>query len=148
MAQDVSNLSKRFMILIGLGVVGAMAFGLAISFYRNLLFEDTLHSLSASNHNLRLAIDDGIELLEYYKSHQYRDKYAKENLARINPDEKVLIIVDDTRETYVETIDGPSRKQQQDAAYQEFLQTLPTIEHWRYYFSDPDALEEIKRSFR
>ena len=100
--QEISPFSKRITILIGLSVVSAMMFGLSISFYRNLLFEDTLRNLSTRNKDLRKQIDENLDELAYYRSYQYRDKYAKENLGRVQPGEKVLIFTDLPTETIME----------------------------------------------
>ena len=90
--QHLEPLSKQLTIVIGLSVVGFMAFGLALSFYRNLLFEQTLEGISEQNEILRDQIDQGYRDLEHFKSSQYKDKYAKENLNLVRPGEKTLII--------------------------------------------------------
>ena len=69
--------SKQLTIVVGLTVVGFMAFGLTLSFYRNILFEQTLEEIEAQNEVLRLQIEGGYRDLEYYRSGQYKDKYAK-----------------------------------------------------------------------
>lgn len=144
--RELSTFSKRFTILIGLGVVGAMTFGLAISFYRNLLFEQTLASLSARNRDLRHAIDDGLDDLAYYRSVQYRDKYAKENLGRLRQGEKVLIL-SLPAPSFVETITTDKRKAEREAAYHSTLQKIPIIEHWRLYLFEPEAIAKLKQTF-
>ena len=72
--------SKQLTIVIGLTVVGFMAFGLALSFYRNILFEQTLSDIETENERIAQTIELGYGDLEYYRSAQYKDKYAKENL--------------------------------------------------------------------
>jgi len=123
-----------------------MAFGLSISFYRNLIFEETLGNLSKRNQDLRAQIDSGLNELEYYKSLQYRDKYAKENLGRINSREKVLILTEESPISYLVN-DQPDRSKRREAAYKQYLQNIPTIEHWKLYLLDYDGLERLKRSF-
>lgn len=147
MKEEVSPLSKRLTILIGLGVVAAMAFGLSISFYRNVLFEETLESLTDRNKQIRAEIDDGLADLAYYKSLQYRDKYAKENLNRINPGEKVLILNEEPEPFVFEDEDNISKQQQRDAAYRQYLESIPVLEHWRLYIFDPEGLRKLKLSF-
>jgi len=90
--QHIEPVSKQVTIVIGLTVVGFMAFGLALSFYRNVLFEQTLENIRKQNDILMATIDEGKRELEYFRSSQYKDKYAKENLGKINPGEKVLIV--------------------------------------------------------
>ena len=150
MAQpEISPLSKKITILVGLGVVSAMAFGLAISFYRNILFEETLNTLSNRNRQIRQNIDDGIGLLAYYRSRQYRDKYAKENLGKLNTGEKILIITEDDSILPMDdiSIDQPSRTEKREASYFEYLQKLPTIQHWRLYLLEHEKLSLLKQSF-
>lgn len=144
--QEISTFSKRFTILIGLGVVGAMAFGLSISFYRNLLFEDTLGTLSQRNRDLRAQIDRGLGDLAYYRSLQYRDKYAKENLNRLNPGEKVLILTEESS-LILSNDNQYDRTKQREAAYKEYLRSIPTVDHWKLYLFDMDGLERLKRTF-
>jgi len=145
--REISTFSKRVTILVGLGVVGAMAFGLAISFYRNLLFEETLASLTERNRDLRDSIDKGLESLAYYRSAQYRDKYAKENLAKLSAGEKVLILKPLPEAISFEADDDTTRAEQRAAAYVQYLQKLPVIEHWKLYFLEPEKLTELKQSF-
>ncbi len=145
--REISTFSKRATILIGLGVVGAMAFGLAISFYRNLLFEETLASLTQRNRELRQSIDRGLDNLAYYRSAQYRDKYAKENLGRLNAGEKVLILQTTPEPISYGTSDSTSRLEQSEAAYEQYLQKIPVIEHWKLYFLEPEELTKLKQSF-
>ena len=145
--REISTFSKRVTILVGLGVVGAMAFGLAISFYRNLLFEETLASLTERNRDLRDSIDKGLESLAYYRSAQYRDKYAKENLAKLSAGEKVLILKPLPEAISFEADDDTTRAEQREAAYVQYLQKLPVIEHWKLYFLEPEKLTELKQSF-
>jgi hypothetical protein len=145
--QELSAFSRRLTILIGLGVVGAMSFGLAISFYRNLLFEETLSILAQRNRELRAGIDRGLEDLAYYRSHQYRDKYAKENLGRLNAGEKILILQELPSSTLPDLMEAPLLKQQRDIAYRQYLQRIPIIEHWWLYLFDPEGLEKLKKSF-
>ena len=145
--REISTFSKRVTILVGLGVVGAMAFGLAISFYRNLLFEETLASLTERNRDLRDSIDKGLESLAYYRSSQYRDKYAKENLAKLSAGEKVLILKPLPEAISFEADDDTTRAEQRAAAYVQYLQKLPVIEHWKLYFLEPEKLTELKQSF-
>ena len=49
--------SKQLTIVIGLTVVGFMAFGLALSFYRNILFEQTLSDIESQNERIAQTIE-------------------------------------------------------------------------------------------
>lgn len=145
--QHTEPFSRQITILVGLTVVGFMAFGLALSFYRNVLFEQTLANLSKQNNELRHTIDRGQQELEYYRSVQFKDKYAKEKLGRVKPGEKVLIITRDTPSYMPVDEENISLNQQQEAAYLELLRQMPVIEHWKLYLLHRERAEELKRSF-
>ena len=137
--------SKQLTIIVGLTVVGFMTFGLTLSFYRNILFEQTLQEIEGQNELLRNTIEKGHRDLEYYRSDQYKDKYAKENFGLMQPYEKVLIIAQEPNViSYdAETLEPSER---QEAAYAELLRQMPILEHWKLYFFHREKIEEIKRS--
>ena len=145
--QNIEPFSKQLTIVIGLTVVGFMAFGLALSFYRNVLFEQMLANIDERNDILKQKIESDYRQLEYYRSDQYKDKYAKENLGKVNPGEKLLIITRE-RDTLIEdTEDANLLNEQQEAAYLELLRQMPIFEHWKMYLFHKDQMEELKRSF-
>ncbi|MBI1812434.1 hypothetical protein HY285_04720 [Candidatus Peregrinibacteria bacterium] len=143
--RNLEPISKQLTIVIGLTVVGFMTFGLALSFYRNVLFEETLQNISAQNQKLKENILQSQQDLEYYRSAQYKDKYAKENLGRITPGENVLIISQNDQSPVLATGDALSPSEQQQAAYDEILRQMPTIQHWNLYLFHRDKLEELRR---
>lgn len=147
MSQRHVAASKQITIVIGLTVVSFMALGLTLSFYRNILFEQTLHNISQQNDALRQTIAQGRLDLEYYRSAQYKDKYAKENLGKVNPGEKVLIIADTNRSLVPVEKDDMILNEQQEAAYLELLRQMPVVEHWRMFLFYRDQVEELKQSF-
>lgn len=143
--QQNEPLGRKLTIIVGLTVVGVMAFGLAVSFYRNVLFEKTLEDISKGNVQLRERIEEGYRTLEYHKSAQYKDKYAKENLGLVNANEKVLIISELQIDPILHDITiRPT--EQQEAAYEELLRQMPVTEHWRLFFFHKDRIEQIKKS--
>lgn len=137
--------SKQVTIIIGLTVVGFMAFGLALSFYRNLLFENTLEDIRGQNRELRDTIEIGYRDLEYYKSSQYKDKYAKENLGLTSPGERVLIITEAPNRPELEAANSEEMNEQQEAAYFELLQQMPVLEHWQLYLFQKEKIERLKK---
>ena len=143
--QDIEPLSKQLTIMICLMVVGFMAFGLALSFYRNILFERTLSELEGANRQIAANIDRGYQNLEYYRSDQYRDKYAKENLGKLNPGEKVLIITDPPQDLAETPENAEQIAERREAAYQEILRQMPIQEHWKLYLFYPEKIEELKK---
>lgn len=140
---------KKLTIVIGLTVVGAMAFGLMLSYYRNVLFEQLLIDMEHKNQELQANIAQGHRQLEYYRSVQYKDRYAKENLDRINTGEKVLILTDtNQQETDTYSVKEGAAQEQQEAAYLELLRQMPVMEHWKLYFFRRESLRELRRSFQ
>jgi hypothetical protein len=145
--RELEPVSKQFTIVIGLTVVGFMAFGLALSYYRNALFEQTLESIQDQNNALRNQIELGHRDLEYYESVQYKDKYAKENMGLLNPGEKVLIITQQVKTVSFPVEGGDSTlSDQQEAAFLELLRQMPVIEHWKLYLFHRDSIETLKKA--
>ncbi len=141
--KDLEPITKQLTIVVGLTVVGFMAFGLVLSFYRNVLFEERLREMRADNELLREDIEKDRQDLDYYRSGQYKDKYAKENLNALNRGEKVIIITDASP---AQTGSGSLRPTEaQVAAYEELLQQMPVIQHWNLYLFHRDQLEQLKK---
>lgn len=136
-------LRKNLTIVAGLAVVGLMAFGLALSFYQNILFEQTLQELEKRNSLLVQEIEQGYRDLEYFRSLQFKDKFAKEKLGRVNQGEKVLLILR-TPGTATEGPSVPSSEEKQRALYEEFLRQTPVIEHWMLYLFHREKLESLR----
>jgi len=144
-SRHLEPFSKQLTIIVGLTVVGFMAFGLALSYYKNIVFEQTLEDIRKQNSALRQNITQGYSELEYYRSAQYKDKYAKENLGKIRPGEQILIITQkNTPSTY--DLDNTSISEQQEAAYLELLRQMPIFEHWKLYLFHKEKIEDLKRS--
>ncbi len=143
--QSLEPVSKQLTIVVGLTVVGFMAFGLALSFYRNILFEDTLNMIAVENARLKEHIEQSKGDVEYYRSAQYKDKYAKENLGRLNPGEKILIIAEQPSNAAFLSGDRMTPTEEQEAAYQEYLRQLPVYQHWKLFLFKRDELEGLKR---
>ncbi len=138
-------LSRQLTIVIGLTVVGFMAFGLALSFYRNVLFESTLDTMRTQNRLMAQQNEDSRRELEYLHSVQHKDKYAKENLGRVRPDEKVLIITPQIiAPEFGEELEGAA-KEHQEERFLELLRQMPVIEHWQLFLFYPERVEELKR---
>lgn len=135
---------KNLTIMAGLAVVGLMAFGLALSFYQNLLFEQTLQELGSRNGALLQEIEQGYRDLDYFRSPQFKDKFAKEKLGRINPREKVLLLPH-IRETLMEEHSTIAPEERQRALYEEFLRQTPIINHWMLYLFHRAKLENLQK---
>ncbi|PIR52610.1 hypothetical protein COU76_05555 [Candidatus Peregrinibacteria bacterium CG10_big_fil_rev_8_21_14_0_10_49_10] len=146
--QTPEPISKQLTIIIGLTVVGFMAFGLALSYYRNALFEQTLGNIRNQNNALRNSIGLGYLDLEYYKSAQYKDKYAKENLGLVRPGEKTLVMTEDVNVVSFPVLqeEGITNAEQQEAAYLELLRQMPVYEHWKLFLFHSKKIEELRRA--
>lgn len=144
--QHIEPVSKQLTIVVGLTVVGFMAFGLALSFYRNVLFEQTLEDIRNRNTALRLNIAGGYKELDYYRSTQFKDKYAKENMGLVKPGEKVLIITEKERPLDLSPLEETSFGEEKEAAFLELLRQMPVLEHWKLFLFHPERIEEMKRA--
>lgn len=143
--KDIEPISKQLTIVIGLTVVGFMAFGLALSFYRNILFEQTLEDIEGENETIAADIEQGYRNLEYYQSDQYKDKFAKENLGKLNPGEKLIVITDPPKLSADNIIDDILDKERREAAYFELLRQMPVVEQWDLYLFKRNKIEELKK---
>jgi hypothetical protein len=141
--QSFEPFSKQLTIIIGLTVVGFMAFGLALSFYRNILFEQTLTQIAEQNQRIAMEIDEGYSDLEYYRSEQYRDKFGKENLGRLNPGESMLLLTKEP-EAPPSSDEALTPTEQQEILFQEILRQMPVLEHWNIFLFHRDRIQELK----
>lgn len=139
-------LSKQLTIIVGLTVVGFMAFGLALSFYRNILFEKTLKQMEIANKGISRENDAKYRELDYYKSEQFKDKYAKQNLGRINPGEQMLIITNPVPTDVTLAQSGSTLSAERDAAFMELLRQMPVHEQWWLYLFDRERLNALRES--
>lgn len=142
---DIEPISKQVTIMIGLTVVGFMAFGLALSFYRNILFEQTLETIEQENKVIALQIDQSYRDLAYFRSDQFKDKYAKENMGKLNPGEKMIIITKPANNQTDDIVDDILNKERREAAYYELLRQMPVIQHWELFLFKREEMEELKK---
>ncbi|TSC58029.1 MAG: hypothetical protein Greene041619_808 [Candidatus Peregrinibacteria bacterium Greene0416_19] len=143
--RNLEPISRQLTIVVGLTVVGFMAFGLSLSFYRNILFEQTLEGLAVQNRALRSQISLSQNDIEYFRSAQFKDKYAKESLGRVNPGEKAIIITKNERPLIPTDSDLLTERERMEQVYLQYLQQLPVLEHWRLYLLHRERIEELKR---
>lgn len=122
-----------------------MAFGLALSYYKNVLFDRQLLSMEERNATLKQSIDKQRRDLEYYKSAQYRDKYAKENFGLLRPGEKILILSSDPRAESFMTAEPERTEEEKQAFFEENLRSIRIIDHWRMYFFHRDEIEKLRK---
>ncbi|HRH93575.1 MAG TPA: septum formation initiator family protein [Candidatus Peribacteria bacterium] len=142
--KDAAPFPKQMTIVIGLAVVGLMAFGLALSYYKNILFDQQLASMQERNAKLKAEITDGYQHFEYLKSQQYKDKYAKESLSLLNPGEKVLIFTQKPQPTEVSTV-AELTDEDREAIYEENLRNIRVIDHWSLFLFNRDKIDDLKK---
>lgn len=143
--RDLEPVSKQLTIVVGLTVVGFMAFGLALSYYKNILFDQHLDEIALQNIDLQKHIDGERADLDYYQSTQFKDKYAKETLGRLNPGEKLVIITQQAATPDMSNDSDFTPSEQQNAAFDEILRQMPVYLHWELYLFQRDKIEELKR---
>ena len=131
-------------IVLGLCVVGLMAFGLALSYYKNILFDRQLQAME--NRNLRLKEDilGGYRQLKYLQSTQYKDKYAKENLGLLKPGEKLVII---SRPALAASALGATTltPEEEEAIFEENLRAIRVIDQWVLYLFDREKIDSLRK---
>ena len=143
--RDLEPVSKQLTIVVGLTVVAFMAFGLVLSYYRNILFDQHLVEIAQQNDDLQKQIDGEQGDIDYYQSAQYKDKYAKENLGRLNPEEKILVITDGPTSADLPSTPGQTATDRQQAAFEETLRQTPVYQHWELFLFERGKLEELRR---
>ncbi len=141
--KDIAPFPKQMTIVAGLCVVGLMAFGLALSYYKNILFDRQLIEMQTRNRELKKHIDGEYGRLEYLISAQYKDKYAKENIGLVNKGEKVLIITHKaTPSDIVKHIELTPEERQ--ALYEENLRNIRILDHWKLYLFNHDQIQALR----
>jgi hypothetical protein len=143
---NIEPINKQLTIIVGLTVVGFMAFGLAVSFYRNILFEETLAELERGNDLIAADIDAHYRELEYVRSDLFKDRFAKQNLGKINQGEQLLLITAPPPLLPGSPLDDPKQEERREAAYAELLRQMPVLEHWKLYLFHRDRIPKIKEA--
>ncbi len=140
---DIAPISRQMTILAGLVVVGFMAFGLALSYYKNIVFDHQLVVMEERNAALREHIQQGQQELQYLESAQYKDKYAKENFSLIRPGEHILFLTEEDNDFVTLSEKAQMTKEEKEAILAENLRLIPVIDHWKMYLFRRDALEQF-----
>ncbi len=143
---EVAPIPKQMTIVVGLCVVGLMAFGLALSYYKNILFDRQLITMQERNTRLKQQISNGYDQLQYLESTQYKDKYAKENFGVLRAGEKVLVInriAETVSLTHSEADLTPEDKQ---AIFEENLRSIRVVDHWKLYLFNRTKIDDLKKN--
>lgn len=132
-------------IVVGLCVVGLMAFGLALSYYKNILFDRQLKSMQERNAKLKNDISAEYAQLQYYQSDQYKDKYAKENLGLLKPGEKLLILQRPDTPSLSTTNNDLLTTEEKEAIFEENLRNIRVIDQWNLYLFHRSNIIDLKK---
>ncbi len=141
---EVAPIPKQMTIVVGLCVVGLMAFGLALSYYKNILFDRQLGAMQQRNAGLKQQITQGYNQLQYLQSEQYKDKYAKENFGLLRAGEKVLM-VSTPDEPIVMQRNTELSAEDREAIFEENLRNIRVVDHWRMYLFDRGKIDDLKK---
>jgi hypothetical protein len=141
---EVAPISKQMTIVVGLCVVGLMAFGLALSYYKNVLFDRQLKLMQERNAKLQSDIASEYAELQYYQSKQYKDKYAKENFSLLRPSEKILLVKQQESLTLMRD-DSEITEEDREALFEERLRNIRVIDHWKLYLFHRQNIDDLKR---
>lgn len=130
-------------VVIGLSVVSLMAFGLALSYYKNIIFDRQLELMRKRNIRLQEEISGGYAELKYLSSTQFKDKYAKENLSLLRSGEKVLLLKQESSDPA-----PPARQdltdEEKEALLEENLRSIRIIDHWKIYLFSRDSIDTLR----
>lgn len=141
---EVAPIPKQMTIVIGLCVVGLMAFGLALSYYKNVLFDRQLITMQERNSRLQSDISRSHTELKYLQSEQYKDKYSKENFGLVRPGEKVIVI-DIPPDTVSLSQNADLTPEEKEAIFEENLRNIRVIDHWKLYLFNHEKIEDLKK---
>lgn len=124
-----NNLQIQTVIIVGFLIIGYMLFNLAISVYNDYQVNLRLESYSAEN--ARIARDNlnKKEEYAYFNSELFKDKYAKENLNKLQPGEKMIILPEKTENVLAEK---PLVEEHEVKVERMIL--LSNREQWKAYF--------------
>ncbi len=142
--KDIAPFPKQMTIVMGLCVVGLMAFGLALSYYKNILFDRQLLLMQERNTKLQSDVLAGYMELRYLQSSQYKDKYAKEYFNLLRPGEKVLFVRTETEQIHFDQSKDLTLEEK-EAIYEENLRNIRVIDHWKLYLFQRGKIDELKK---
>lgn len=103
-----------------------MLFLITTSIYKDYKNEQQILAIKMENEDLHQENIQKKDDLLYFRSEQFKDKYAKQNLGKINPGEKVIVFAEEKENIFFQ--DASNKKFERDPA------TLPQLEQWYQYF--------------
>ena len=124
------NIQQKVVLLVGFGAILFMLYFLSRSLYQSYSLERKMDYFTHQNQKIEEDIDKIESQVAYYQTWNYRDKYAKEILNKLNPGEKVLVL----RGTQENFLIPESEYLQADTG------AIKPIDAWGVYFFGEDTL--------
>ena len=119
-----------------------MFFALATSIYRDYKLESQIQNFRHEIDNLATLARQKPEDVKYFDSVEYKDHYAKENLNLLNPDEKLIIIPEESRVVKR----GPVEIMTDRLATNYVLNLSNRSQWWEYFFGHTLSVEKKQRN--
>jgi cell division protein FtsB len=127
--QQPRSLSVQVIIIFGFGAIVYMLFLITTSVYKDYKIEQSLLKIKNENVNLFDENETKKEDLFYFSSAQFKDKFAKQNLGKVNPGEKIIVFAEVEENIFFENPDEEKKKGD--------ITAYPNIEQWyEYFFGD------------
>ncbi len=124
-----NNLQIQTIIIIGFVIIGYMLFNLAISVYNDYQVNLRLERYLEENENIAADNLSKQEEYAYFNSDLFKDKYAKENLNKLQPGEKMIVLPEKTESIFEE---NPIMNEKENKI--ERIMLLSNREQWKEYF--------------
>lgn len=112
-----------------------MLFLITTSVYKDYQHETHLQKIEEESKRI---LEDNISKASdysYFLSEQYKDKYAKQTLGKINPGERVIVFTAREENIYFE--------KREEEEFRRTLINLPRTEQWFYYYFGDKSIENI-----
>ncbi len=124
-----NNLQIQTIIIIGFVIIGYMLFNLAISVYNDYQVNLRLERYLEENEKIAADNLNKQEEYAYFNSALFKDKYAKENLNKLQPGEKMIVLPEASENLFSE---NPIIEEKE--AKIERVMLLSNREQWKKYF--------------
>lgn len=132
------SLQKRFVVIIGSFMVLSMFFFLSRSLYSNYHLDKQIAIYEQENKVLNQKIQELQGDVAYFNTQNYKDKYAKEILNKLNPGEKVLVL-------HIEDDKNISSAFKSEILGEIFKTEKEVFDQWQEYFwGQEDIIRRMK----
>lgn len=129
------NLQIQTMLIIGFVIISYMLFNLGISIYNDYQVNLRLKRYAAENQRISSDNLNKKEEYQYFNSDLFKDKYAKENLNKLNAGEKMIVLPEKTESFFEE---NPVMSDKEEKIERIIL--ISNRQQWKEYFFGKDYL--------